>query len=69
MALRGESKISHLVSHLREKNVEKRKKREKKRKRKRRREEEQKGMDSSKIWYGSLDFLYGTLWNSKVLYG
>ena len=26
-------------------------------------------MDSSKIWYGSLDFLYETLWNSKVLYG
>ena len=23
-------------------------------------------MDSSKIWYGSLDFLYGTLWNSRV---
>ena len=28
---------------------------------KRRRNRDKKGMDSSKIWYGSLDFLYGIL--------
>ena len=35
----------------------------------------EKGMETNldygfyEFWYGSLDFLYGTLWNSKVLYG